>query len=212
MNIMRYNPILFFAAVLLILPILANAQGTGVGCCLNPGAAALACSAERLSFLSECCTKPESANPSYYDALNLGPQNYNDCANNFFLSGQSCDSVNKCQQGCCCFGISGEIKTMSQCSAAGSTFHVGKTNCNVVCNIPQCNDRLDNDANGCIDFPADSGCNNQADNAEEGGICLSVSGQNCDSINYAPKITNFIAVPFKGQKKIELKWDNECIS
>ncbi|MBI2134990.1 hypothetical protein HYU09_03290 [Candidatus Woesearchaeota archaeon] len=212
MKIMQYAKILLFTFLLAVFPILAPAQqDSNVGCCLNPGASALACSTERLSTLSECCPKPESANPGYY-TTSSGPQNFNECQANFFFSGQSCDAVNQCRQGCCCSDISGEIKTQSQCSGTGLVFHPGETECNAVCNVPQCNDGIDNDGNGCRDFPVDSGCTSLFDISESNGVCLASSGANCDNINYAPKITNFKALPVKGQKKIELKWENECIS
>ncbi|MBI2208022.1 hypothetical protein HYU50_00850 [Candidatus Woesearchaeota archaeon] len=209
---MQHNKILLFATLMIIFPILTAAQDSNVGCCVNPGAGALACSTERLSILSECCPKPENTNPSYYDTSSSGPQNYDNCVSNFFFSGQSCDAVNECTQGCCCYDISSQIKTQAQCTGTGTTFHPGETDCNAVCNIPQCNDMTDNDGNGCADFPVDSGCGSLSDTAESGGTCLAVSGADCDSISYVPKITNMKAMPLKGQKKIGLSWQNECAS
>ncbi len=47
----------------------------------------------------------------------------------------------------------------------------------------QCNDGIDNDANGCKDYPADSGCSNANDNSETGGYCYcsALSGACCSS-------------------------------
>jgi len=38
--------------------------------------------------------------------------------------------------------------------------------------LPQCRDGLDNDANGCFDYPTDFGCTNSNDTMESGGTCL----------------------------------------
>jgi len=37
--------------------------------------------------------------------------------------------------------------------------------------IKQCEDGLDNDGNGCADYPYDSGCDSASDNDESGGVC-----------------------------------------
>ncbi len=37
--------------------------------------------------------------------------------------------------------------------------------------VPQCNDGIDNDSNGCANFPNDSGCSSASDNNESGGSC-----------------------------------------
>jgi len=40
------------------------------------------------------------------------------------------------------------------------------------CIISQCGDGIDNDKNGCADFPEDSGCSSQSDTTENKGACL----------------------------------------
>gem|GEM_PF-603943 len=39
----------------------------------------------------------------------------------------------------------------------------------------QCNDGIDNDANGCSDYPIDTGCSSASDTSESGGTCLDVT-------------------------------------
>jgi len=39
--------------------------------------------------------------------------------------------------------------------------------------LVQCNDGLDNDNDGCVDYPQDSGCSSASDNDETGGGCSS---------------------------------------
>ena len=44
-----------------------NVLADEVGCCINPGAGSLTCSADRLTLRDrECCPKPEASLPSYY--------------------------------------------------------------------------------------------------------------------------------------------------
>ena len=57
-----------------------------VGCCINPGAGILACTTQKLVQRdAECCPKPETSFPSYYDTETLGPSSYNNCVDNFFF-------------------------------------------------------------------------------------------------------------------------------
>jgi hypothetical protein len=37
--------------------------------------------------------------------------------------------------------------------------------------FPECSDGIDNDGNGCVDYPDDSGCDSLKDNNESGGSC-----------------------------------------
>ncbi|MDP6547363.1 MAG: hypothetical protein QF917_00170 [Candidatus Woesearchaeota archaeon] len=184
-----------------------------VGCCINPGAGILACATEKLAQRDgECCPKPETSFPSYYDPETLGPSSYNNCIDNFFFPNQNCDSVSECEIGCCCSSLSGELKTQAQCSGTGLTFLSGETDCITACAVPECNDGLDNDNNGCADFPGDSGCQSQEDDMELGGTCFTTTGPNCDNINYVPELSDFEAIPAKGRKEINLEWENECAS
>lgn len=209
---MKTNLILFFTLSFLVLPIFSYAQDdTAMGCCINPGAIGLSCATDQLSGLSQCCPTPET--PAYYDSSNSQlPDNVNDCQNNFFFSGQSCGERNECNRGCCCSGVSGEVKSQVQCSSSGQTFYEGETDCNQICNIPECNDGINNDPqnNDCKDFPEDFGCSSGSDTTESGGTCSTTSGSNCDNINYVPKLTNFFASAPKGEKRISLNWETEC--
>lgn len=210
---MKHIKIIIFLALLLVLLNLAYAQQSNVGCCTNPGAQILACSIERLVLRDvECCPRPENSNQEYYNKNISGPRDYNECVSNFFFLGQSCDVVNQCQLGCCCSALSGEVKTKFQCSGQNLIFKPGATNCIQACNIPQCNDGIDNDNNGCKDFPSDSGCSSLSDTTESNGICLAVQESNCESVSYVPKIKNPKASSLKGNKKIKLSWESECVS
>ncbi len=193
----------------------AYAQSGQLGCCTNPGAGLLSCSADRLASLNqECCPKPESSFPSYYLSEHnpSNPANYAECSSGFFYPNQGCSGIGACAVGCCCSDIGGTIKPKSQCKGTGQAFHEGITNCTEVCIIPQCSDGIDNDNNGCADFDGkDSGCTSPADNAESGGNCLS-EGLDCNNPNYEPKLSNFEVSAAKGQKKFLLSWQDECKS
>lgn len=183
-----------------------------LGCCTNPGATTLTCSPDRLVFKDmECCPRPESTFPSYYkSAQNIFlPTNYNDCIANFFYSQTACSLVNACSLGCCCSDLGGEIKPNAQCKGTGLTFYNGQTNCNALCPKPQCNDAIDNDNNGCADFPVDTGCTSPADTTESLGSCIQ-AGANCNDQNYVPKLSNLEITPAKGGKKFSLRWSDEC--
>ena len=184
-----------------------------VGCCSNTGAGLLTCSTDRLALRDkECCPKPEASFPSYYKSTQNpdAPANYNECSSNFFFSNKACSTIDACGLGCCCSELGGTITPEAQCKGTGLTFHKGQTNCNQVCPVPQCNDGLDNDNNGCSDFEGgDLGCTSPADALESGGSCVT-EGAGCSNPNYIPKLSNFEITPAKGQRKFLLKWKDEC--
>src|SRR3989344_1473473 len=186
-----------------------------VGCCSNPGAGPLTCSTDRLALRDkECCPKPEASFPGYYKSQQNpdGPTNSNECAANFFFLNKACSdlTITACALGCCCSELGGSIKPEAQCKGTGLTFYKGQTNCNLVCPVPQCNDAIDNDNNGCADFEGgDLGCTSPADNAESGGSCVT-EGAGCSNPNYMPKLSNLEVIPVKGQKTFLLRWKDEC--
>ena len=189
----------------------SNAQIT-LGCCSNPGAGIIACTDERLTFATECCPRPESNFTSYYKSTQnpSGPSNYAECSSNFFFAGRACTSIESCAIGCCCSDAGGTIKPEVQCKGASQVFYKGTSSCSAVCPTPQCNDGIDNDNNGCIDFTgSDTGCQNPSDAAESGGKCLP-AGANCNNPSYTPKLTGFDITPLKGQKAFSLQWIDEC--
>lgn len=195
----------------LVIPI--NALADEVGCCSNPGAGLLTCSADRLALRDkECCPKPEASFPSYYKSSQNpdSPANANDCTINFFFMNKACSTVEACALGCCCSQLGGTILPEAQCKGTGLAFHKGQTNCNQVCPVPQCNDNIDNDNNGCADFEGgDIGCTSPADNSEFGGSCIK-EGVGCSNPSYVPKLSNLEITPVKGQRKFLLKWQDEC--
>ena len=158
-----------------------------VGCCTNPGAGLLTCSTDRLALRDqECCPKPEASFPSHYKSQQNpdGPANSNECAANFFFLNKACtdSAVTACALGCCCSELGNTIKPEAQCKGTGLTFHIGETNCNTVCPVPECNDGNDNDNNGCSDFEGgDLGCTSPADSVESGGSCLE-EGIGCEQL------------------------------
>ncbi len=202
--------ILFFVFSVLVS---INAFADEVGCCTNPGAAALTCTTERLVLRdAECCPKPESSFPSYYKSSQnpYNPTDYNDCTTNFFFINTACSAVDACALGCCCSELGGTIKAEAQCKGTGLTFYKGQTDCNAVCPVPQCSDSVDNDNNGCADFGGgDLGCASAADTAESGGSCIQ-EGVGCNDANYAPKLSNLVITPAKGERKFLLTWQDEC--
>ncbi len=190
------------------------AQADPFGCCTNSGAGDRACSTERLVRRdAECCPKPETNFTDYYKSPQnpFGPSNYNECASKFFFPNTACSSqIALCTLGCCCSELGGTISPEAKCKATGLTFYKGQTDCSKVCAVPQCNDGVDNDNNGCADFNGgDIGCANSADNTESGGGC-SAQGAGCSDPNYAPKLSNLEITPIKGQKKFLLNWRDEC--
>ena len=198
---------------ILFLISLSTVYADEVGCCSNPGAGLLTCSTDRLALRDkECCPKPESSFPSYYKSTQNpdAPANYNECSTNFFFPNRACSTVEACGLGCCCSELGGTITPEAQCKGTGLTFHKGQTNCNAICPVPQCNDGLDNDNNGCSDFEGgDLGCTSPADNDESGGSCVK-EGAGCTNPNYIPKLSNLEITPVKGQRKLLLKWKDEC--
>ena len=201
--------------IFLLLISINTAYADEVGCCSNPGAGLLACSTDRLALRDkECCPKPEASFPGYYKSTQNpdGPANSNECVTNFFFLNKACSdsAITACALGCCCSELGGTITAEAQCKGTGLIFHKGQTNCNAVCPIPQCNDGIDNDNNGCADFEGgDLGCTSPADNAESGGSCLQ-EGVGCNNANYIPKLSNLEITPVKGQRKFLIKWKDEC--
>ena len=190
------------------------AQSGQLGCCTNPGAGLLTCSADKLALLDQgCCPRPEGNFSNYYKSgqNTNNPLNYAECSSSFFYINQGCSGIEACAIGCCCSDIGGNIKPEAQCKGTGQVFHKGATSCADICIIAQCSDGIDNDNNGCADFEKDTGCTGPADNTESGGTCLS-EGANCNNPNYEPKISNFEVNAAKGQKKFLLSWQDECKS
>jgi len=185
-----------------------------LGCCTNPGAGPLACTTD-LAERNSCCPVPEQSNQDYYRSSQNpdGPADSSDCASNFFFQGRSCSdaSVNACSLGCCCSELGGSVKPEAQCKVPGLTFHAGSLDgCNQVCQVPQCNDNLDNDNNGCKDFEGgDLGCTSPADTSESGGAC-DTQGIRCSEPGYTPKLKDLEVFPAKGQRKFLLNWRDEC--
>ena len=195
---MKFKKLVLMFALLLVLPI-SYAQ---VGCCINPGAGISTCSFNLISVAS-CCPIPEASNQGYYKGTQNpnGPQNSNDCRTNFFQQDADCSTATQCGLGCCCSDLGGSITPRAQCTGT-STFTLGSTSCNTVCPTPQCNDGIDNDRNGCLDFSnGDLGCTSAADRDESGGSC-SAQGAGCVDPSYAPKLSSLVINPVAGQKKI----------
>ena len=198
--------------IFLFLISLSSVYADEVGCCSNPGTGLLTCSIDRLALRDrECCPIPQSNFPSYYKSQQnpSNPADYNDCVTNFFFSGKACSAVDACALGCCCSALGGSIKSGPQCQGTGLVFHKGETNCNQICAVPQCSDSIDNDNNGCADYPADTGCTSPTNAIESGGTCAAQVAV-CNDPNYVPKLTNLEITPAKGQRKFLLKWQDEC--
>lgn len=181
MNIKKEVIILY---IFLLLISSSSVFADDVGCCINPGAGQLACSADRLILRDhECCPIPENNFPSYYRSAQnpSNPNNSNDCITNFFFSGKSCATVNACALGCCCSQLGGTITSGPQCKATDLIFHQGEPNCDQIC-PQQC---------------TQPSCNN-------------VTTADCANPNYSPKLSNFEITAAKGQRKFSLKWQDEC--
>ena len=126
-------------------------------------------------------------------------------------------SNEQCRLGCCCYsdsGInSGNLLAQAKCDIHGGTFNLGITThaqCAGQCSIPQCNDGIDNDGDGCIDFTGpnnDDGCIGLDDPSESGG------DKSCTVAQRSCSLDQLIVRPVKGEKKIRLAWqetDNQC--
>ena len=185
-----------------------------MGCCANPGAGDYLCSDERLVYRDlECCPTPEEDYPGYYydaETNPSGPQDYGDCAANYFYSDTGCSLVDDCSLGCCCGSSIADIKTKAECAGASMTFHQGTTDCSDVCGVSECSDGVDNDDNGCADYPDDNGCDSPDDVSESGGSCGSIA--DCYDSSYTPNLNNFAIEPSKGEKQFEISWTDECYS
>ncbi len=206
MKTKQFFPIFLAIAVLISL----NSASAELGCCTNPGAPnSIACSPDQLVLDSECCPQLDT-NPQYYNFPN-GPTTKDECVNNFFKAKQDCSGFTECTGvGCCCSALGGSIKPALQCKGSGQVFY-GNINdlnkCTQQCAMPQCGDGIDNDKNGCADSQ-DTSCTNPSVKVEAGGTCKSIG--NCNDASYAPKLTNLLISPSKGQKKLSLRWQDEC--
>ncbi|MBI2654693.1 hypothetical protein HYX02_07870 [Candidatus Woesearchaeota archaeon] len=190
-----------------------NAFADEVGCCSNPGAGAITCSADLLVPRDKkCCPQPEENFPSYYKSAQNAdnPADYNECTTNFFFPNKVCSGIGACALGCCCSELGGSITAGARCKGTGLAFYKGQTNCNQVCPTPQCNDGTDNDNNGCADFEGgDLGCTSPADKSELGGSCTS-EGTDCNNPSHIPSLSNLEIKPVKGERKFFLRWKDEC--
>jgi len=203
--------------IFLFLFSLSIARADEFGCCSNPGAGDRSCSSGTSSGLisrdAACCPKPETDTRfvGYYKSPQNpnGPANYNDCSANFFFPNKDCSTIDACGLGCCCSKSGGSITSGAQCQGTGLTFHKGETNCNQICQIPQCNDGIDNDHNGCADFPSDTACPSPDALIESGGTCAP-QGAVCNNPNYVPRLSNLLITSSKGWKKFLLSWQDEC--
>ncbi|MBN4049235.1 hypothetical protein JYT91_01315, partial [archaeon AH-315-M20] len=108
---MNYLKLLSLGIIFLVLPLFVYAA---VGCCTNPGAASLTCNTQNDDLVRDflCCPTPETDFPDSYDTSAGGPQNREQCIQNFFFADKACDDPNianeakfQCQQGCCCSTI-----------------------------------------------------------------------------------------------------------
>src|SRR3989344_5217626 len=208
-NLKKEAIVILFLIFNLVISI--NVFADEFGCCINAGAGDRACFDEGLVLRDNvCCPKPESNFPGSYKSTQnpTGPANYNDCATNFFFINKACDAVDSCSLGCCCSELGGQIKPEAMCQGASLTFHKGQTDCNEICEIPQCNNGEDDDNNGCAD-DKDTACQDPSIEVESGGRCL-IEGVGCSNVNYVPKLSNLQITPVKGQKKLLLKWQDEC--
>ena len=192
-----------------IIAVSFNVYADEIGCCSNPAAGSWACSSDLANRDAQCCP-PQAANPSYYKPQNPdGPVDYNACKNSFFAVGQNCRNVEACNQGCCCSDTGGTVKSKIQCTGSGEIFDESDPTC-ANCADPQCNDGIDNDNNGCSDFQGgDYGCTDTSDTSEARGTCLGQSGGCLDSL-YNPKLSSLIITQVIGQKKLFLRWIDEC--
>jgi hypothetical protein len=117
---------------------------------------------------------PDLVSPNY--------NTYNAC----YDSLKDCSSVNSTYN---CG--SGEIINLSLSLSSNTDAHLEATSsvsyntkfcCTVALPSPyQCNDSIDNDGNGCSDFPSDSGCSSATDNSEAGGTCTNTCTLNSAS-------------------------------
>ena len=210
---LKSNKITAFLLIFIFITILNSISiyADEVGCCTNPGAGVRLCYDIRLVYRDAECCPDQNQNPTYYrsETNPFGPDNYNDCKNNYFYANTNCGLVDDCKQGCCC-GISmATVKYKAECQGTGVEFHEGTTDCNdvAVCNIPECNDGIDNDNNSCSDYPIDTGCDSPDDTSESGGYCD--IGISCSNPSYVPELTLEIK-PKKGEKEFEISWTDEC--
>jgi len=204
--------------IFLLLSLFAYAQEE-FGCCFNPGAGTqITCNTDDgLVRQDLCCPQPDVNNPDFYNPAIGGPSNFNDCDANFFFENQDCGVVPECVTGCCCTinpADSLGILSEAQCGGFNTVFNVGTTDCNVQCQVPECNDGIDNDGDGCADFGSDKSCSSANDNNEGDGEsgCITASTPSCDNPAFVPEITTFFASQIAGQKKVELQWQNQCTS
>ncbi len=205
------NKILFLSFIIFNLSLAYVLAADVNGCCTNPQAISqVICSEDMVSRDNLCC--PEN-NPSYYssDEEPYGPADRDECIESFFSPETGCDAVSVCTTTGCCCSPSGNLQGVSQalCYGEQETFKPNE-DCSNCASLPECNDGIDNDGNGCADFEGgDSGCSEVADATEAGGVCPGQEG-NCNSADYDPLIINLKIAPVKGEKQLRLTWQDEC--
>ncbi|HLC47147.1 MAG TPA: hypothetical protein VJI75_05450 [Candidatus Nanoarchaeia archaeon] len=98
-------------------------------------------------------------------------------------SGEECDveagSLDIGTASCLSLGFSGggDLSCTADCKYDTSE-------CLSAVQLSECNDGLDNDGNGCADFPGDNGCESPSDMEESGGECASCGNNIIDTPNF----------------------------
>lgn len=170
-----------------------------VGCCTNP-------QADR-SFI---CTSGQDGT-GFVASSQCCPAGINQqqCLSSYFFKNTPCGTVQACQtQGCCCSSTPAAKTTQAECPISVVQAPEGQS-CNSVCGVSQCLDQEDNDNDNCIDA-ADPDCQLSNKETNKDSACIDVSSLNCNHREYPAKITSMSAKQVRGQKKVELQWQNEC--
>ncbi|MBS3130981.1 hypothetical protein J4212_00975 [Candidatus Woesearchaeota archaeon] len=205
---MEKRALAFLYLALFALAISAGTALADLGVCINPAAGQNNVCKETAVDSSQCCPN-QAANRNYYFGPTnpTGPNDFNDCMENYFFKDKNSLQVSQCRLGCCCTIFGGDDSAKVKPLCVGNNFIEGDIECGQ-CPVPACNNQTDDDGDGCSDLN-DGGCSSASDNTEEGGICLG-SGIGCGNSNYVPRISGFSAAPVKGEKKIRLVWNDEC--
>jgi len=202
---------MYILPLLLLLGLsLSVAQTDELGCCGNPNAGFATCDTDSLvSRDQDCCPSRNQFRNYYSSSTNpFGPANEQECQQDYFLANTDCEQAPFCSFGCCCTDLGGSVRVSATCIGADATFFEGQSCEAVNCQIPECNDGVDNDGNGCADL-ADSGCLDLGDPSESGGTCAGTGGE-CDNPGYSPQLSNLIATLTKGKRQVDLQWVDEC--